>query len=224
MCGIGRPLSLGLPEGSFGSAALHLPGWRLGLVLSSSSLCKHRHELAESAGWYGALAWEPTRAQPPLPPARPLALTVPQAAPECGVSSPPLVQVDAVPEQDKGATQRQDRQEGDARADAGHQAAQRALGAGWPRVSKSRTQDSRTRNSELSPHKSLPRGPSGNAAGFLGRLGFPCSSVAAPGQLGPSLISTSQHASWVPGALETQTPSCFNPSHHNSGEGKQQLV
>lgn len=29
-----------------GSAALHLPGGRLGLGLSSSSLCKHRHELA----------------------------------------------------------------------------------------------------------------------------------------------------------------------------------
>ena len=32
-----------------GSAAPHLPGGRLGLGLSSSSLCKHRHELAGKA-------------------------------------------------------------------------------------------------------------------------------------------------------------------------------
>lgn len=70
--------------------------------------------------WCAGLGTRPGSAA--LPQARPLALTVPQAAPECGVSSPPPVQVDTAPEQDEETTQRQDRQEGDARADAGHQA------------------------------------------------------------------------------------------------------
>lgn len=98
----------------------------------------------------GAPAWEPARAWPPsLPPAA-LALTVPQAVGECGVSVPPPVQVDAVAEQDDGAARCQGRQETDAKTDAGHQAAQRALGTGQPRVSKPRVPNPGFGNSEPS--------------------------------------------------------------------------